>query len=123
MGEIAIMSNEEAQALLAKSEDDLLAMIGSALGPAFGSASGSKRQLIEKAKLWVAENSAALRNRICPHPIVRRIMEESVSDEVAIVLGIEEILGGVTHPLVIAGVSVLIAKQGCRRFCGKAVGT
>lgn len=112
-----MLSAAEASALLARTEDDLWELVGDGLNSAFGATPMPKRHLIEAAKKWFDDNYQSLQGKICPHPIVARLLSDETSDDVSIVVGIASIISDSLTGIVAAGVSVLIVRRGCRMFC------
>lgn len=116
---------DEVRALLDADDDELLFIVGTELLPS-GSGFGSddddfSRRLAER---WIDDHRDALRNMICLHPLVVRVLAEEdgrvkLTDLVAI-LGT---LAAASNGLTVAGgtaVVVFLVKGGLPRLCGTA---
>lgn len=80
---------------------------------------GSMEEAMEKARAWLESHRAALRQKICRHPVVTMLLENSSlsNKRVILLLSVADLVasihGGVS-PFIVAA---LLIKQGLTEFC------
>ena len=112
-----MLSVTDARLLLDKDENDLWALLGTAIDPTFHITPEPIDKLILAGRRWFSDHYQQLQEKLCPHPIVKRLIDDKTSDEVSIVVTICGLVSASMNPLIAAGVSVLIVKRGLHHLC------
>jgi hypothetical protein len=110
-------NSDEIQRLLTRDEDELWAVLGSAVDKSMHALPPSKKALAARAKTWFEEHVNELQQKVCPSPVAQRLMSGDTADEVSIVATLAGTLSSSFHPVIALAVSVLVVKRGLAAFC------
>lgn len=116
-----MITTDEAAAMLARPDDELWRALGEALEPSRGARRTPSHTLIANAKQWLRDHYSSLKQEICHNPVIKRLVDDRTSDDVAICVGLTTVITNTPNVYVTVAVAVLIAKRGCGAFCAESV--